>query len=58
MVFQFSVCNKLAYKLLPLFLQVPVLSSDEIVPVYNDRRNCPASVENYGDIIALRLIGA
>ncbi len=46
MTFQFSVCNKLTDNRLPFFLQVPVLSADEIVPVYDDRRNCPASGDN------------
>jgi len=45
MSFQFFVCNKLTDNRLPLFLQIPVLSADEIVPVNNNRRNCPASGE-------------
>lgn len=43
MAFQFSVGNKLLNKPLPLFLEVPVLNADEIVPVYDDRGNCLAS---------------
>jgi hypothetical protein len=43
MAFQLPVCNKLLNKPLALFLEVPVLYADEVVPVYNDRRNSPAS---------------
>lgn len=39
MALQFSVCNKLLNKLFTPFLEVPVLYADEIVPVYDDRRN-------------------
>jgi hypothetical protein len=53
MAFQFSVCNKLLNKALPLFLEIPVLYTDEIVPVYDDRRNCCASNDKYAGIIAL-----
>lgn len=45
MAFQFFVCNKLLYQFLPLLLEVPVLYADEIVPVYDNRRNCRASVD-------------
>ncbi len=45
MAFQFFICNKLLNKPFPLFLKVPVLYADEIVPVYDDRRNRPASGE-------------
>lgn len=53
MTFQFSVCNKLLNKLFPLFLQIPVLYADEIIPVYDYRRNSSASGDIGGDIIAL-----
>jgi hypothetical protein len=52
MAFQFFVCNKLLNETLPLLLKVPVLYADEIVPVYDDRRNCRASGDNYAVIIA------
>ena len=45
MAFKFFVFNKLLNELLPLLLKVPVLYADEIVPVYDDRGNSPASRE-------------
>jgi len=47
MAFQCSVSNKLLNKILPSLLEVLVLCADQIVPVYNDRRNCRASGEKY-----------
>lgn len=43
MAFQFFVRNKQLNKPLPLFLEVPVLYADEIVPINDDRGNRLAS---------------
>lgn len=43
MALQFLVCDKLLNELFALFLEVPVLYADKIVPVYDDRRNCRLS---------------
>jgi len=45
MAFTFSVRNKLLNKFLPLFPEIPVLYADEIITVYDDRRNSRASGE-------------